>query len=88
MRAHIAAMQSYEPAWLLFASDADVLALWGGACLVLATAALVMDRRRHRRDRIGAPDGVGWVPWTLLFLLFAMAGAGFLAAALPALMRG
>lgn len=77
-----------EPAWLLFASDGVILGLWGGACLVLASAALVMDRRRHRRDRIGAPDRVGWMPWTLLFLLFTVAGAGLLAASLPALMRG
>ncbi len=78
-------MRSYEPAWLLFASDATVVALWGGACLVLAAAAMVMDRRRQRRDRIGAPDRVGWMPWTLLFLLLGVTGAGLLAASLPAL---
>lgn len=81
-------MAPIEPAWLLFASDGVILALWGGACLLIASAALVMDRRRHRRDRIGAPDRVGWMPWTLLFLLFAVIGVGLLAASLPALMRG
>lgn len=81
-------MALIEPAWLLFASDGVILALWGGACLLIASAALVMDRRRHRRDRIGAPDRVGWMPWTLLFLLFAVIGVGLLAASLPALMRG
>lgn len=81
-------MALIEPAWLLFASDGVILGLWGGACQLLASAALVMDRRRHRRDRIGAPDRVGWMPWTLLFLLFAVIGVGLLAASLPALMRG
>lgn len=81
-------MQPYEPAWLLFASDAALLALSGGLCLVLAAVALAMDRRRHRRDRIGAPDRVGWVPWTLLFLLLAVTGAGLLAVSLPPLMGG
>ena len=84
MRAHIGAMRSYEPAWLLFASDATVVALWGAACLLLAVAALVMDRRRHRRDRVGSPDRVGWVLWTLLFLVLGVIGAGLLAASLPA----
>lgn len=78
----MAAMTITEPGWLLFASDAAILALWGGGCLLLAAVALVMDRRRHRRDRIGAPDRVGWVPWTPLFLLFAITGAGLLAASL------
>lgn len=88
MRAHIGAMRSYEPAWLLFASDAAVVALWGGACLLLALATLIMDRRRHRRDRIDAPDRVGWVPWTMLFLVLGVIGAGLLAASLPAALRG
>ncbi len=88
MRAHIAAMQSYEPQWLRFASDAAIVALWGGACLLLAAVALVMDRRRHRRDRIGAPDRVGWMPWTFVFLALAVAGAGLLAVALPPLLGG
>ena len=81
-------MHRYEPAWLLFASDAAVLALWGAGFLAAALLALVMDRRRHRRDRLGAPDRVGWMPWTGLFLLGAVAGAGLLAVSLPGLMSG
>lgn len=84
----MAAMRRYEPTWLLFASDAAILALWGGACLLVAALAVAMDRRRHRRDRVGTPDRVGWVPWTGLFLLFAVIGIGLLAASLPALLRG
>lgn len=81
-------MAATEPAWLLFASDAEILALWGAACLLLAATSLLMERRRHNRDRIGKPDRVGWVPWTPLFLLLAVTGAGLLAASLPALLRG
>jgi hypothetical protein len=88
MRAHIAAMKEYEPAWLLFASDATVVTLWAAGFLALAAVALVMERRRHKRDRLGAPDRVGWVPWTLMFLLCAVAGAGLLATALPGLFSG
>lgn len=81
-------MTDYEPAWLLFASDATVLALWGAGFLGAAMAALAMERRRHRRDRLGAPDSVGWVPWTGVFLLCAVVGAGLLATALPGLFSG
>lgn len=81
-------MHRYEPAWLLFASDAEVVALLGAGCLAAALVALAMDRRRHRRDRLGAPDRVGWVPWTGLFLLGAVLGCGLLAAALPGLLAG
>lgn len=77
-----AAMKSYEPAWLLFASDADRLALWGGLCLLAAAVALIMDRRRHTRDRILAADRVGWMPWTLVFLIGAVLGLGLIAVAL------
>ncbi len=77
-----------EPRWLLFASDAALLALSGGAFLATAVLALVLDRRRHNRDRVGAPDRVGWVPWTAVFLICAVMGLGLLAVSLPALMRG
>lgn len=79
-------MQRFEPAWLLFASDATLVALGGGIFLLAALIALAMDRRRHNRDRIRAADRVGWVPWTALFLLCLVMGAGLLAASLPALL--
>ena len=81
-------MRSVEPNWLLFASDAALVALWGGGFLILAAVAMVMDRRRHNRDRIGAPDRVGWVPWTTVFLVCAVVATGLLAASLPGLLAG
>lgn len=77
-------MTRYEPAWLLFASDAAILVAWGGVFLLVAAAAWVMDRRRHRRDRIIAPDRVGWMPWTWIFLASAVLSVGLVAAALAA----
>ena len=75
-------MTRYEPGWLLFASDADLLMLWGGACLLVAVLALFMDRRRHNRDRLAAADRVGWMPWTMIFLISAVLGVGLIAASL------
>lgn len=75
-------MTRYEPGWLLFASDADLLMLWGGACLLVAVLAVFLDRRRHNRDRLAAADRVGVMPWTLIFLISAMLGFGLVAVAL------
>ncbi|UVI38355.1 hypothetical protein [Qipengyuania spongiae] len=48
-----------------------------------AGLALFMDRRRLKRGHI---DRVGWMPWTAIFLLAAIAGGGMLALAAPALL--
>lgn len=71
--------------FLTFASQADILALWGGAFLFVAGITLFMERRRAKRARI---DGVGWVPWTGLFLICAVVGGGLLAIAIPGIIRG
>ncbi|MBX7492491.1 hypothetical protein K3163_04640 [Qipengyuania sp. 1NDW9] len=71
--------------FLTFASDADMLGMWGAAFLLLAGFALLMERRRMKRARI---DGVGWVPWTGLFLTCAVIGGGLLAVAVPGIIRG
>ena len=73
------------PSFLTFASDADILALWGVGFLLFALVALYMERRRLKRARI---DGVGWVPWTGLFLTCAVVGGGLLAVAIPGIIKG
>lgn len=71
--------------FLTFASQAHILALWGGVFVLFALLALVMERRRMSRTSI---DRVGWVPWTGLFVTFAVLGGGLLTAAIPAIMQG
>ena len=78
-------MNDYLPASLRFASNAEWLALWGLGLLLIALAALVMERRRHRRNRVDKLDNVGFMPWTGLFLLGAVTGGGLLAIAVPKL---
>ncbi|MDG5748836.1 hypothetical protein P8Q88_11690 [Qipengyuania sp. XHP0207] len=73
-----------EPDFLLFASDAEILAMWGAAFLVVAALCSLMERRRLKRAQI---NRVGWVPWTGLFVTFAVLGGGMLAVALPAIMQ-
>ena len=68
----------------MFASDAERLAIWGGVFLVLALAALAMEKRRQRRVTI---DRIGWVPWTGLFLTLMVVGGGLLAVAVPSLLK-
>ncbi len=78
-------MTRYEPEFLLFASDAEILALWGALFLLLAVLAAMMERRRMERAEI---HRVGWVPWTGLFLTCAVVGGGLLAVAIPGMIQG
>lgn len=48
------------PDFLLFASDATLAGLAGGALLLFSVASQLGERRRIRRRNI---DAVGWVPW-------------------------
>ena len=73
------------PDVLTFASDAEVAALAGGVCVTLAIGCLLMERRRVKRATI---NRVGWVPWTGMFLMFAVIGGGLIALGLPAWIRG
>ena len=75
----------HEPRFLLFASDATLVALAGGALLFLALVALVAERRRLRRKRI---DAVGFVPWTTLFVICAFVGISLLALAIKGWLAG
>lgn len=75
------------PDWR-FASDAELAVAAGAALLLLAGIALLAERRRSRSRRHNAPDAVGWVPWTGVFLALAMAGMALLGIALPVVMQG
>jgi hypothetical protein len=59
------------PNFIRFASQATVLAMWGGALLIVSALAAVGDFRRRRRRHI---DAVGWVPWRDVSALTAFAG--------------
>ena len=74
-----------EPDFLLFASDAELAALWGATSLVVALLCMVMEQRRMKRARI---DRVGWVPWTAMFMMFAIVGGGLLALSIPTMLQG
>jgi hypothetical protein len=73
------------PDFLLFASDAEIVALCGGALLLLAALASLAERRRLKRARI---DRVGWVPWTGMFLVCAVVGISLIALAAKGLLAG
>ncbi|MBU7580912.1 MAG: hypothetical protein KAF27_10650 [Porphyrobacter sp.] len=68
-------------------SDAAQLAWAGGACWLVAVFATVMERRRARLRNVARLERVGWMPWTTLFVLTAMLGAGLLALSLPVLLK-
>ena len=78
----------HEPEFLLFASEADQLALAGAGFLTLAVLAMLGDRRRARRERVDRLDRVGWVPWTGIFMVCAILGGGLLAMSLPQALFG
>ncbi len=73
-----------EPDFLLFASDATLLALGAAALLMVATFAWLAQRRRDRRRQIDAVGFVAWTPISVLstfaaFVLLAFAVKGWLA---------
>ena len=75
----------YEPAFLLFASDATLVGLAGAASLAVAGLALLGERRRLRRKHI---DAVGWMPWTTLSVMATFVGFSLLAVAVTGWLRG
>ena len=74
-----------EPDFLLFASDATLLALASAGLLLMALAGGLGDRRRKRRRHI---DAVGWMPWTTLFFLSFFCGVVLLALAIKGWIAG
>lgn len=69
---------------LIFAGDAELLAMIGAGLVLLGLLANFMERRRVRRARI---DRVGWVPWLSLFMACTVIGSGLLMVAVPSIMR-
>ncbi len=74
-----------EPAFLLFASDATLVALWGAGLLLVAAIAWLGERRRLKRNQI---DAVGWMPWTTLFVLAFFCGTVLMVVAVVGWLRG
>ena len=74
-----------EPDFLLFASDATLAAIAGGALLLVAIASAVAERRRLRRRHI---DAVGFMPWTTVFFLTFFPGVVLLALAAKGWLAG
>jgi hypothetical protein len=68
-------------------SDAAQLAWLGGVLWLVAGFATLMERRRARLRDMARLEEVGWVPWTMLFVLAATVGAGLLAMSLPAVLK-
>lgn len=71
--------------FLTFASEAEIVGLWGLGCFGVALLATVAEVRRNKRARI---DGVGWVPWRAIFLLSAITGGGLMLLAVKGLLAG
>lgn len=68
---------------LEFASDATLLALTGAGCWVLAAICLLAEHLRVRTRSVERLEKVGFMPWTALFMAFAIVGGGCLAMSLP-----
>jgi len=71
--------------FLTFASEAEIVGLWGLALLCMAAFALLAEKRRNKTARF---DRVGWMPWTPIFMFSAMIGAGLLALAAKGIVAG
>jgi hypothetical protein len=71
--------------FLTFASEAEIVGLWGIALLIMAVVTLFGERRRMKRARI---DQIGWVPWTNIFMASAIVGMGLLALAAKGILAG
>lgn len=68
---------------LTFASEAEIVALWGAGFILFGIVALLMDKRRAKQRSLERLEKVGFVPWTAIFLGSFVIGGGLLALALP-----
>lgn len=64
-------------------SDAAQLAITGGLFWVIAAFCALMERRRNKSRDVARLERVGFMPWTILFVLSAITGGGMLAMSLP-----
>lgn len=70
---------------LIFAGDAELLAMIGAGLVLFGLFANYMERRRMRRARI---DRVGWMPWLSLFMACSVTGFALLMVAVPSILKG
>lgn len=88
VRSHMAQSMDWaaelERFWT-FASEAEIVGLWGIALIGIAIFALFAEKRRNKVARI---DRIGWVPWTSVFVFSAMIGAGLIALAAKGILTG
>ena len=80
----MAAMQRVHD-FLVFASEAEIVGLWGLGMLLVAFAALWADKKRARNARF---DRVGWMPWTTIFMASALVAATLLVLAVKGIIAG
>ena len=73
------------PDWLIFADDATVYGLWGGALVLLSALAALMDYRRRKRSDI---NRVGLLPWRDIGALSGFAGLALLSFAIVGWLGG
>ena len=68
---------------LTFATEAEIISLWGAGFILLGVFALLMDKRRATKRTVERLEKVGFMPWTAIFLGSLVIGGGLLALALP-----
>jgi len=73
---------------LALASDAVQLAVAGGGFWLLAGFCALMEWRRNKTRDVARLERVGFMPWTTLFVAFAIIGGGCLAMSLPVVIGG
>lgn len=71
--------------FLIFASEAEAVGLWGLGLIVVAACAAFMERRRLKRKSI---DSVGWVPWFAISFVCMILGAGLVALSVKGIAAG
>ncbi|MBE5073555.1 hypothetical protein IM511_04475 [Erythrobacteraceae bacterium E2-1 Yellow Sea] len=77
-----------EPEFILFASDATLMALWGVGFVLLSMAAMWAEHRRKLQHPLARISKVGWVPWTSVYMGCLLIGGGLLAYSLPTVLFG